>query len=1349
MRSEAHRTCTELQGDNNASPKKFRVEELRELDAYVLLGDPGSGKTFLFRNEAAMPECDYVSARNLMTLAIRPEWKGKTLFIDGLDETRAGGLDGRTPLDKIRSRLEEIAGPRNQRFRISCREADWLGASDRASIEQVAPANEIRVFHLDPLTDEQILAILSGRKIRGTPEEFIQSARAHNLDELLRNPQTLFLLVEAVGTSGWPTSREEVFRLACDKLITEPNPEHRAATQRTAPPKPELLRAAGYLSALQLIADIAEFSIGEHTDPGVIDLNEIPWKDLPLRDVVPTRFFSSPHENTFAPVHRSVAEYLGASFLSEAVREGLPIRRVLALIRGVDGGVVSGLRGLHAWLAFHLPEYRLNLCEVDPLGVTLYGAAGSFAVDEKRQLLAALATEIERSEGHAIAWSVPPASALATEDMAETFRNILQSPSRLPKDQLLARFVLDAIASGTSLPKLAPIIWEVVRDSGRWPSVRQHALDAFKHVQPAENHALLQLANDIQTDKTDDPDDSLLGEILYALFPAHIGPQTVLNFLHPRKQRDLIGRYDMFWSHGVAERLRPDDTPILLDALATRTELWHQRPTNFMLRRLVGSVLAEGLHDHGTSISVDRLFSWLGIPLGEHFELHLDNNDQAMVRSWVRGHPERYLELLLVVVDRVRTLGDYWRSFFQLCRRFCGATVPPDMPKFWLQLAENESNSEFAEFLFKQAVRPLFHEGSTEHPIEYFESWVKTKPAFASALAAERYEEIPEWRKEDAEQKRNWDLEEKTRKQEWISHFRNDLQEKPGNLHPQALHDLSAAYFGHLLEAEGDTPRVRLGYFLDNDRDLIEGSLKSFVATLERPDLPSVEAILDLAAKDRMHLVRSPCLAGIEEVWEADPRNVDTLNNETLSKIVAFRYTEGTGNEPDWFKHLVTNRPELIAPVLTAYVTRMLRAGKEHIHGLWQMAFDDDYAAVARLVTPQLLEAFPTRLKKGQAESLEYVLKSALRHCRNTDLRNAIGKRLRNRSIDVAQRVYWLACGLIVDPTKYEKTITRYIGANHERREHLGAFLTGREDRRTLPQDAPPSTLGLLIRLLGPGNTSERPDGAHWVTPAMRSSDLVGALIDRLSGTPDQAAALEIERLGNDPALSDWRSRLRRAAYVQQISRREAAFRHPTPAEVLATLGKGRPANVADLAAIALDVLEDVALETRRGNADAYKLYWNVDRFGRIDHPRPEESCRDALLSHVGPKLKPLGIDVHSEARHADGKRSDLKVTYTAAGLSASVAIEMKRDSHPELWRTIANQLIPSYTGDPNADGHGIYLVLWFGDRRIPHPPTGKKPSTAQELRLQLEATIEPSRRGLISVVVFDCAAPIAGSRDH
>ena len=88
-----------------------KLSDFRTAHAYVLLGEPGAGKSTAFeeerRNDGNAVE---VTARRFIrrSLEAHPEWRGATLLIDGLDEVRAGGGDLREPLDSLVCRLEKL-----------------------------------------------------------------------------------------------------------------------------------------------------------------------------------------------------------------------------------------------------------------------------------------------------------------------------------------------------------------------------------------------------------------------------------------------------------------------------------------------------------------------------------------------------------------------------------------------------------------------------------------------------------------------------------------------------------------------------------------------------------------------------------------------------------------------------------------------------------------------------------------------------------------------------------------------------------------------------------------------------------------------------------------------------------------------------------------------------------------------------------------------------------------------------------------------------------------------------------------------------------------------------------------
>ena len=254
------RTCTAVPPDDAQQRKEARprpLADFRPAPAYVLLGDPGSGKSTSFETErdALGDEACLVPARDFIALNpdAHPEWRGRTLFIDGLDEVRAGGGDARTPFDVLRGRLDALGKPR---FRLSCREADWLGPNDRTNLARVTRDADLTVLRLNPLTNENVEDILDAHSDIEDARSFIVTAREKGIAGFLDNPQCLTMLADVVTSGGgWPASRLQLFEQACRLALREQNEEHRAAGSASAEttPEGELLDAAGRLCAVLLI----------------------------------------------------------------------------------------------------------------------------------------------------------------------------------------------------------------------------------------------------------------------------------------------------------------------------------------------------------------------------------------------------------------------------------------------------------------------------------------------------------------------------------------------------------------------------------------------------------------------------------------------------------------------------------------------------------------------------------------------------------------------------------------------------------------------------------------------------------------------------------------------------------------------------------------------------------------------------------------------------------------------------------------------------------------------------------------------------------------------------------------
>jgi len=1335
------RTCTYNPDDFNT--ESYEIAFFRQFDTYVLLGDPGAGKTTLFEQEAADSSGFYLSARDFLTFN-RAEWQGQTLFIDGLDETRAGKEDARTPLDAIRGKLDQLACPR---FRLSCREADWLGGKDQTALDACAPGGKVTVLHLDALTDGDIKIILKKDTRVNDGEGFMQKARQFSLDGLLYNPQTLDMLIAAVQGNQWPNTKLETYELACQKMAVEHNEEHKASRKQPSISTEQLLEAAGFLYAILLLANASAFNENEDISEGQVCLNAIKIPDdLPCTQALRSRLFKC-SDGIYLPVHRSIAEFLGARFLDKKIKGGLPLSRILALMTGFDGGVVAALRGLMGWLCTHSIEARHHLIEIDPLGVVLYGDVQLFPVQTKQQLLSALRHEAENNGslryGYRASYSF---AALTTKDMMSQLLDLLISPSREKHDQLVLDCVLYGLCrSSEHIPELKEALVSIVRDKTYWEGIRVGALEAFMHQFPEDVESLYALAEDFRTNKLEDIKDQLLSPLLKALFPKTISASKILNYLKPtRRDHYNVRGFSDFWDRSFVTLIQDNDLPAILDEITKHDiNVLRQSQADDWFR-LIGKLLARGVEFFGERVSDDRLYDWLSLGLDEYQHSRLKGEYPKKIQAWLENHPERYLALIGEGLNRITEPKNENFEIYKVFPRLYDAAPPDDLGVWWLDRAL-EVDTKTKKNYFREAWWSLINRrGHKGLSLEFFEHWVEQHPEFKEIYQASLVCDIDEWRKDHAQSEKKWALKHEEEKAARLAFVRENLAAiQDGSVHPQVLHNLAAAYFEHYSNISGETGYERLADFLGQDENLINAVKKGMRQVFERSDLPQTSEIFSLATQQREHYIRLPFLNCMEALYQENASMLDSLSDDLATKALAFWYTYSAGSEPAWVKPLSFSRPVLAANIFIEYVSAMLVAKVQHIHGVYQLAHDPEYHEIAKLAAIPLLKIYPVRANKQQTSTFEYLLKAAIRHGAKNKLLALITEKLKLKSLDIAQHVYWLATGLIVAPSQYESMVRKYVSGNATRINYLSAFLYSGSYSGQSGFPLPPKTMGLVVELLAPRSTPYWPERKDLgVTRTMHDGDYVNSLLQRLSENSDEESGQVIEHLLSLPHLSIWHEALRRARQTQQISRREALFQYPSATAVALTLNNLKPANVVDLAAFTMDYLNKLSGEVHTGNTNIYRRFWNEISYTKLDRPKVEDSCRDYLVEKLRERLSIFDVDVQLETYDANGKRADIGLSYHSNGYAFHLRIEIKLDHSSDLWRAIHEQLIPLYTLDPKTQGRGIFLVIWFGEKTMPAPPSGKKPKTATELETRLIETLTTEEKKLINVFVLDVSKP-------
>lgn len=1361
MNIPVSRTVVEAKVSQSGDDRVERpIEDYAECSAFVLLGDTGAGKSTEFRRVAKETKDGYyLTARNFLALAIRPEWRNKTLFIDALDERRAGSQDRRAPLDDIRSKLDKLGRPR---FRISCRSVDWLGLNDQLHLSEVSRDGKVKILHLNPLVDGDVTEILRALNLIPAPQEFVKTAEEYGLGALLRNPLTLQLLAKSVAKRDWPRTRTEVYLRASRLLVTEHNEEHQLGA-RSHFSDDQKLNAAGRLFSIQILSGSDGYSISENDGESCINVSSAQVDDPRIANtVLHSGLFKQGESGQYVAFHTAIAEFLAGRYLASEVGNGLPVGRIHSLMAGYDGVTLPQFRAVAAWTATHSPVCRRELVSADPIGAMLDGDVATFPVDDKIYVLESINTKNKDNP-----WLIlnvqsndPRFGSLVSADMREYYAQVLSSESRTDSHQAHASFLLNVLEHGGPLPELTELILRVIEDDTWLPKVRIEALTLLVSSQSInfrQREILLDLWYRVDSGEVADNNDEMRGILLQHLYPETIDPSQILGHLRRPKEPHLHGAYRDFWNRCIATQSTASQLALLMDRLADRVEEVSQVLQGHMIGtnryfEFIPVIVSRTILESGGDVTPNRLFRWLEVFTNP--DLRISQNDQDQVRAWLASRKDVRRQVFECCVDHCLAQANFKQCLAKM-EHCLGLDSAFDYAQMCKAAANRVENREASHVLEERASNFL-HATSAQ-----IAQRVVNLPTPASieeqpATAGDR-------RQQPTDTARWQDPSVHSTVQEQYEEFKaheNALRENRCN--PWTLFCLARIYFGEHPESSEGFPDTRLQTALLNDNELVEAVRLGLRNAVSRRDLPSVDEFACMVDKGQVHYLALPVLAAIEEMGLETP--VRFYSSGGISKRLALTLHFGvplmnrnpwrknatdsdSQRTPTWYARLARDEPAVVAREFVRSARSRLRSGRSLLGHIGRLYSQPDCSLIAPLVVIRMLRMFPVRSSNSQLQVLAKLLGLARLHCDERQLDAVVREKLRSRSMAIAQRVYWLSAAFLAVPNTYRSTFQDTLGTSQLRIRHMVEFVG--HSRQDLFGRLGAADLAYLIKVVGSSygpdtyrSASDRDGEAVWV-PYACDPRFMTRLIERLGSCNSRTATEALERTRSDEALKPWRSWLSRAADSQRAIRREAEFSYGSADAVCRVLSGREPANSADLAALTADTLVKLAERIRNGNTSDWKQYW--DRAGDISEwcPLHENDCRDALLSDLRSRLSYFGIDCQREPNYLDSKRADIRVACPGLG----VPIEIKKSDHSRVWSSIQSQLIPKYTQDPECDGCGLYVVFWFGREFLQPPLSGRKPSGPEQMRELLVASLEEDERRKIGVVVVDVSRDQAAAR--
>ncbi len=686
------------------------IEGLRDRAAFVLLGELGVGKTWLFEHEAArLPSADPRCLARFVRLGEygdiaeleRDVFKDRDvtralaasrtvyLFLDALDQ----GIVQMSSLAPFLERSARRLRASTLRLRVSSRmslQALNLG-SNLAAIHSTEPRE--LVFRIGSLTPEDVVSEATARGIDGT--RFMKAVQSRNAEVLASHPLSLDLLLGTYKKAGTLTGDlTELYRLGCHRLCEEYDliqaedalvrgPHAYAITTRIA--------AVSALAGASLIA-VGPSSGRPQNSVGIEEvtnftevLHQMPFvvTEPAVQSVLKNAHFQSAGGANYRWAHLGMQDFMAAEWIRNRLGPD-QIRGLLVHPLDPRGQIRPELEEVAAWLAGMVPEVRDYLLRTQPM-VLLTSQAHLGAIADPVALLAALLTPENARRVRWLNVRDNRLGRLRSGTAKELLRPWLH-PTGIDRDiQWFALAVIRQL-------RLRGLDDELVQlaVSGKTPEfIAVSAALALE--QEGTSGARHRLADRLRASDASSLPDDVKAALIRATWPEHLSAETLFK-IFTRPTDEVIGLYDVLSAEPFLVNLSVRDLPSALQWVESEPDHGYVPSNRQKLAAGIIELAAKNVSDAAVGSALVSLMT-------KTYSNAFSGGHSFDLLAPLYAHPEQARPLFVRVVNSVRdpeaiVQGAFWRAGYlvtgSLAWQLSQLTLASDQPRqrAWIWLIE-------------------------------------------------------------------------------------------------------------------------------------------------------------------------------------------------------------------------------------------------------------------------------------------------------------------------------------------------------------------------------------------------------------------------------------------------------------------------------------------------------------------------------------------------------------------------------------------------------------------------------------------------------------------------------------